>query len=235
MIKILKIIIFAVSISHLANATSFSNSYISFDLPPNWDCTLEGTEYVCVSKYAKDAKEAIIIFTAKEVGPVDSMLNYKTHLNAPRSLLDKTGNMVPSKVLNVSDRMIANHPWIDSLHLGSEITSYYTRYLATIKERLAILITFSAHKDSYTKYSNDFLKAVESLRVVASKDILDSKPTTSNNDGGTFGPSASLDPISPVGELPPEPTSGGDLMSKLLGLALLIGAIGFYLWRKKKK
>jgi LPXTG-motif cell wall-anchored protein len=52
--------------------------------------------------------------------------------------------------------------------LGSEIPGYYTRYLTTIKDNIAILVTLSAHQKYYTKYSNDFFKAVETLKVIAS-------------------------------------------------------------------
>lgn len=217
-----------------AHATLFQNAYISFELPPNWKCNLDGTEWVCVSQYAKQAKEAIIILTAKELGPTDSLGAYTTHLNAPRSLLDKSGKMAPSKVLHVKERLIGSHPWVDGMHLGSEIASYYTRYLATVKDRLAILVTFSAHKEHYTKYSNDFLKGIESLRVIAAKDILDSRPqATGPGNNETIGV--------PIGEpsmesegLPPEP-SPGDLKTKIMALGLLLGAIGFYLWRRKKR
>jgi len=131
--------------------------------------------------------------------------------------------------------LISNHQWVDGMDLGSEINSYYTRYLATIKDRLAVLITFSAHKEHYTKYSSDFLKAVESLRVVAAKDILDEKPNTQTPVGGneTIGTPILDIPMS-GGDLPPEPAGGQDIKTKLMALALLIGAVGFYLWRRKK-
>ncbi|MCB0351818.1 MAG: hypothetical protein KDD38_11585 [Bdellovibrionales bacterium] len=202
-------------------------------MPPNWECKLDGTEWVCISKYEKQAKEAIIILTAKEVGPTDTLTTYTSHLKSPRSLPDKTGKVTPSKVLHVKERLIAGHPWIDGMHLGSEIASYYTRYLATVKDRLAILVTFSAHKDHYTKYSSDFLKAIESIRVVAPKDILDSNPQIpmqGNNE--RQGLPIRLPEIDPSA-MPPEP-KGNDLKTKLSALALLIGAIGFYLWRRKK-
>ena len=57
------------------------------------------------------------------------------------------------------------------MHLGSEVPYYYTRYLATVKVQIAILVTFSAHQRYYTKYSNDFFKAILSLRVNAPNKI----------------------------------------------------------------
>src|SRR5690606_2019872 len=131
-----------------------------------------GTEWVCVSQFSQKSKEAIIILTAKEVGPTDTFQAYTAHLKTARTLPGPRGNPAQSKVYQVTQRQISGHPWVDGMHMGSEVTSYYTRYLATIKDRIAILVTFSAHKAHYTKYSNDFLKAIQSLRVVTSKDLL---------------------------------------------------------------
>ena len=219
-----------------AQAKLFQNSYISFEMPQNWECNPDGTEYVCISLYAKQAKEAIIILTAKEIGPTDSLDAYETHLKTPRVLTDKSGKSVPSKVLQVTRRNIANHPWVESMHLGSEISSYYTRYLATVKDRIAILITFSAHKSHYTKYSKDFLQSVETLRVVAARDILDKTPSLANQRGQIgVGPGIEPDPTIPD-DFPAEPTAtSSNLKLKLLALALILGAVGFYLWRRKKK
>lgn len=215
----------------------FRNSYISFELPPDWECKLDGTEWVCISKFSKQSKEAIIILTAKEAGPADSFNAYKEHLKTPRILRGKNGQVTPSKLLSdVKERTIVNHPWVDAMHLGSEIASYYTRYMATIKDRLAILVTFSAHKEHYTKYSKDFLQAIESLRVVATKDILESRQRTT-----TFTPSERVGPdISPTAmtqdmtAMPEEPKDS-DLMTKLIALALIVGGVGYYLWHRKKK
>lgn len=221
-----------------AEAKLFRNAYISFELPPNWDCKLEGTEWVCTSQFNRAAKEAIIIFTAKEAGPTDTLPIYLNHLKSPKPLPGKDGIAVPSKVLHVKQRRISDWEWIDSMHLGSEISSYYTRYLATIKDRLAILVTFSAHKLSYTKYSNDFLKAIQSLRVVAAKDILSKRPMADIRQGNeTIGaPIGSALPSDMMTEeYPPESTGQSDLLTKLFGLLLLAGAIGFYLFRQLKQ
>ncbi|OFZ12444.1 MAG: hypothetical protein A2Z20_06675 [Bdellovibrionales bacterium RBG_16_40_8] len=235
-VSIFLLTIFSLAIlSHNAEAKLFQNSYVSFELPPNWECKLDGTEWVCVSKFSKDAKEAIIILTAKEVGPTDTFGAYVTHLKTPRNLPDKTGKMQPSQALHVTKRLINSHEWVDSLHLGSEITSYYSRYLATIKHSLAILVTFSAHKESYTKYSSDFLKAIETLRVIASKDILAGSGSGSQplGSGESMGiPVGEID-SGLTGGLPPEPNVN-DMKTKLLALALLLVVIGIYLWRKKK-
>ncbi len=221
-----------------AQANLFRNSYISFELPPDWECKLDGTEWVCVSKYAKQSKEAIIILAAKEAGPSDTFAGYKDHLKTPRLLHDKGGKITPSKLLSdVKERMISNHAWIDAMHLGSEINSYYTRYLATIKEKLAILVTFSAHKEHYTKYSKDFLQAIESLKVVATKDVLDNRQARPGfNPRERMG--SDISPNSPMPEdlspLPEEPQDDGMKM-KMAALVLIIAGVGYYLWQKRRK
>ncbi len=227
----------AVAASEPVEAALFQNSYVSFELPNNWSCKLDGTEWVCISSYADKSKEAIIILAAKEAGPTDNLPAYLTHLKTPRTLIDKTGKPTSSTVLQVRERQIASHPWVDGMHLGSEIASYYTRYLATVKDRLAILVTFSAHKQHYTKYSADFLKSIESLRVIATKDLMDPRPKMSQGPTGneTIGVPVGIGMSDSSAEgMPPEPASNSDLKTKLIALALLIGAVGFYLWRKKK-
>lgn len=226
-------------------ATVFKNAYVSFELPTKWSCHLEGTEWVCSSQLSTNSREAIIILTAKEVGPSDTFEAYEQHLKNPRTNPGPKGKPVKAQVKHVKRSQIAGHVWVDSLHLGSEIPGYYTRYMATIKDRLAILVTFSAHQRQYTKYSGDFMRAIMSLKVVANKEMWKTTPLADpslpGTGGGTIGqipggsdfPPGECDPSSPDC-LPPEPSGRGNAM-KFLGLALLIAAIGAYLFLKKRK
>lgn len=220
-----------------AHAKRFRNAYLSFELPPNWNCKLEGSEWVCENEFSGKTKEAIIILTAKEVGPTDTLAAYLQNLQTPRNLPGRAGQTVKSQVIHVKERMIANQMWVDGMHLGSEVGPYFTRYLATIKERIAILVTFSAHKEHFTKYSGDFMKAVDSMRVVATKDSFgnrDGGPGGAGGPNGTGGettgpPSASGPDI----EMPHEGGNRRGIASGLftwLILAVLLGAIGFYFY-----
>ena len=76
---------------------------------------------------------------------------------------------------------------------------------------------------------------MESLRVTAAKDILDSRASATPAPSQEVIGTPILDIPTPGGDMPPEPSSGQDMKTKLMALALLIGAIGFYLWRKRKK
>lgn len=232
-IRYILVVLLAV-LSTTAHAKRFRNAYISFELPPNWNCKLEGSEWVCENDFSQKTKEAIIILTAKEVGPTDTLPAYLTHLQSPRTITGRGGATTKSQVINVKERMISSQMWIDGMHLGSEVGPYFTRYLATIKERISILVTFSAHKQHYTKYSADFIKAVESLRVVATKDTLGNRGSESARGGETIG--------APIGQNIPQldseglPGEGGgrrgNKYSLLLWLAIILGAVGAYLYYK---
>ncbi|HMN68869.1 MAG TPA: hypothetical protein PKC28_10060, partial [Bdellovibrionales bacterium] len=179
---------------------------------------------------------AIIILTAKEAGPTDTLPAYMAHLQSPRTLSGRGGAPLKSQIIHVKERMIANQLWVDGMHRGSEVGPYFTRYLATIKDRIAILVTFSAHNQHYTKYSADFIRAVDSLRVVATKDTLGERGGLDNRRGSeTIG--------APIGQNIPSfeteglPAEGGkskknELYINLLLLPLIVGAVGFYFYKK---
>ncbi|MCX7977837.1 MAG: hypothetical protein N2578_02415, partial [Bdellovibrionaceae bacterium] len=169
MLHILSLLIL---LSSSAQAKVFRNAYIAFEIPETWKCVLEQTEWVCRHDGGPESKEAIIILTAKEVGPTDSFPQYEAHLASPitaKGVASATQSKIvyKPKMVKINDQQ-----WVDGLHLGSEVGSYYTRYLATIKDNIAILVTLSTHKNFYTKYSGEFFKTVQSLRVIASKNLL---------------------------------------------------------------
>ncbi|MCB9072392.1 MAG: LPXTG cell wall anchor domain-containing protein [Bdellovibrionaceae bacterium] len=232
-------IVFATSVAH---GKVFSNSYVSFQLPANWDCKVAGTEWVCRSSNNDQARQAIIVLTAKEVGPNDNFAYYNQYLRAAKTPKHRDGTVATaSKVQHLNTVQIANQPWADALHLGSLLPNFYSRYLVTIKDKIAILVTFTAKKEYYTRYSRQFFDAINSLRVTATsnKKIGNIKgshealgvnidPDTMNTEG--WGESA--------GDINVNGTGGTSKKSNLwlYGLALLMAAGGaFFLIKKKKK
>lgn len=221
-----------------SEAKVFRNAYLAFELPDHWICNLEKTEWVCRSGDARESREALIILTAKEAGPSDSFQIYESHLSNPIKTKSKYSAVDTSKMIYKSkNTQINQHTWVDGLHLGSEINNYYTRYLATIKDSVSILVTFSAHKDHYTKYSQDFLKAVMSLRVIANKNSLADagrngiRPPGTETIGIPDG-AIPLDIIQHAGE---EPTRARKNSTKYLGLAFLLMAVGIFFYMRAKK
>lgn len=164
---------FALILPVLAEARTFKNAYISFEMQDTWNCKLEQTEWVCRSEDPQEAKEAVIILTAKEKGPTDSFPLYEAHINASITSTTKAGQSLVSRVIYKAQQNRYNDQvWLDGLHQDSEVKNYFTRYLATIKDQIAILVTFSAHNKYYSKYSGQFTNTIKSLRVIASKDLL---------------------------------------------------------------
>lgn len=231
------IFFFAVS----ANAKLFKNSYLSFDLPERWNCSSEGTEWICRSEDQVSSKEAIIIFTAKEVGPSDTIDQYESYLKTPKTSTTEKGQPIQSQVKIVQKTSLADQTWVDGLHLSSEIPNYYTRYLATTKGRIAILVTFSAHVSVYTKYSADFLNAIKSLRVIATPDLFQPKSLVSGDGGELLGAGGGGIGMGAgqLGTNLPEPTKNSGKKEKLFGFGLVLVALGVFMFlrlrRKKKK
>jgi hypothetical protein len=228
-------------IAPIASAKLFKNTYVQFELPENWNCSVEGTEWVCASKDKNDSKESTIILTAKDAGPQDSFAAYETHLRTPRRVHLDNGKTLNSEIRHVRQRKINDHPWIDSLHLGSEIPGYYTRYLATIKGRLAILVTLSAHQKFFTKYSNDYFKAIESLRVTATSFSANTlAPVRSAHESYGGGLQNSLPPLADY-DVPSATDTGGALettgstIALSLGLFFFFGALIYFFFPSKKK
>lgn len=218
------------------HAKSFTNDYISFDIPDRWRCHLEQTEWICRSEMPKENQEAIIILTAKEIGPTDRFDLYESHLIHPIPLKTQSNGLIVSKPFKKPEYVQLNGlKWLDGFHLESEVKNYFTRYLITTKHNIAVLVTFSAHKDDYTKYTSDFSRTIQSLRIIAAKDLTANpingiRPQT----GSLFTQESPLLPSEPL----LEPTTPNKKKDKTLyiALAIVLTAIGLYLlYRSQKK
>ena len=148
---------------------TFSNQYIQFDLPSGWQCSIEGSEWVCQSENKDRRKEAIIILAAKIRGSQDSLAAYQAYLKKGKTYQLPGGKMQRSEPKYTKSKAINGHQWADALHLASEVPGFYTRYLATVKEDLGVAVTFSVTKDMYASYQGIFDKVVASLRVFRQK------------------------------------------------------------------
>jgi len=242
LVKIVLFFIIIVSFLPFSEGKVFRNAYLSFELPDGWNCGLESTEWICRNQETRQSKEAIIIFTAKEVGPTDSFTIYEQTINTTRTVNDKSGKGILSQiVMKAKQTKINDQLWVDGLQKGSEIPNYFTRYLATIKEKIAILVTFSAHAEFFAKYSSEFFKAVQSLRVVASKNLL-ALPSSSSgnpNTSGVWG-AASTAPggLSMEGEAPfsrRNKNGSKNLTYILITLGGLLVAAGIFFYMKTKR
>ncbi len=237
MFKKMLSVLFLSLIAIPSHARLFRNAYISFSMPDKWQCQLDGTEWICRSDADKESKEAVIILTAKEAGPTDSLAAYSAHLSGPIVSQGHAGQNITSKVsAPPKEVQINNQIWIDGLHLHGEVANYFTRYLATVKDRIAILVTYSAHKDFFSKYATDFFSSINSMQITASKSLL--PEGTGGGQGTIVEPlgGASNPIFSDPGLPPPRSQAGGKNTAMLLtGLALILIGAAIYIFLKLKK
>ncbi len=240
-------------------AKIFRNAYVSFKLPARWSCRLENTAWICryaidrrcigKSKRAaskacgsqkKKTREAIIILAAKEVGPKDNLKAYYNHLMKTRPIVTRSGKRSTSKLIHSKVIKIQRHKWVDGMHQGSEIPHYYTRYLATVKGKVAVLVTFSAHKLFYTKYSSEFFRAIKSLRVIATKSSMVAGKNLRSKNVGTFGVNIGAHLNTAIDETNQGEDFDGSEGGADMNFYLMIGAgllllAGVFIWMRGKR
>jgi hypothetical protein len=146
-------------------AAKFANQFVEFELPPQWQCNLEGAEWVCQSLDEQKKRDAIIVLAAKLKGDQDSLDQYLAYLKNPKTYSNIKGSPVTSTPKYAKNIQIGDHPWVDSLHMASEIPDFYTRYLATVKNDIGVLVTYSINKAKYAEYQPQFENMVNTLKV----------------------------------------------------------------------
>ena len=241
-----KILLFICFFSIQTQARLFKNSYISFELPSEtWECKAFGTDWVCHSKLRGNNVEALITSTAKIAGPSDTIDDYQSYLQQPKSWSNvKKEQIVSEKIGDAKKAFINKFLWVDSIHKNSEIKSYISRYVATVccentSSKLGILVVLSAHQDHYTKYSADFVKTVNSLRVMDIEAAI-SQVRASQAGGGAEGMSSYMDSLfaddteADLGASGQEGVLGLSPM-ELGGLGLIaLAGLGYFFIKKRK-
>ena len=219
-------------------ARKFTSQYCEFELPPKWDCALEGTEWVCQSSNKDRKKEAIIILAAKIRGGQDTLPQYQAYLKKPKTFTLPGGRTQVSEAKYTKVSEVNEHRWVDSLHMASEVPGFYTRYMATTKEDLGVAVTFSVAKDHYDAYQSLFDSIILTLKVFRQKNIkniilkpkggkddLINKPLIPGIDDG----------IGISGNGPKKKNSGGSGASDMLMFGALAAAAAFVLMKLRKK
>lgn len=237
--KILLGVFLGLLFSSSAYAKTFASQYCEFELPPGWECALEGTEWVCQSTNKERKKEAIIILAAKIRGSQDSLPQYQAYLKKAKTFTLPGGKTQVSEAKYTKQNRVNDQMWIDSLHMASEVPGFYTRYMATVKEDLGIAVTFSVAKDHYEAYQNLFDKIIATLKVFRQKNI---KNTDFELAGGKAGDLLD-NPIIPstdttygIGGVQRQKGTGtGTTTTDYLIYAAIAGAAGFALMKMRKK
>lgn len=234
-------LVFAITMLGLwqnAFAKRFTSAFCEFELPPGWECALEGTEWVCQSDNADRKKEAIIILAAKLRGEQDSLDQYMAYLKQTKTFNLPGGKTQVSEPKVTEMKRINDHQWVDSLHMASEVPGFYTRYLATVKEKLGVAVTFSVAKDHYQSYQGLFEKVVQTLKVFAVKeadagDFVASGKDENLIDNTTFIPDSGERHDISTG--PKQKGSGGTGTTDMLIYVLVAAGAVFVLMKLRKK
>lgn len=225
-----------------AFAVKFANQFTEFELPPGWTCNLEVAEWVCQSADPAKKKEAIIVLAAKLKGDQDSLDQYLTYLKSTKTFTSVAGKSMKSEPKYAKTVNVNGHPWVDALHLESEIPGFFTRYFATVKDDIGVLVTYSIAKAKYSDYLKDFDNMVNTLKVFRKQGAaINAKPQDANLMNPTI-PAIVTDnvfpDVNPTGSTtetqPGQPPGGqsGDLM--LYGI-IAAAAVAFIIIKKKKR
>ncbi len=220
-------------------AAKFANQFTEFELPPQWQCNLEGAEWVCQNTNEAKKRDAIIVLAAKLKGDQDSLDQYKTYLTSPKTYTSIQGKTVTSAAKYAKMMDINGTVWVDSLHLDSEIPGFYTRYLATVKSDIGVLVTYSINQKKYQEYLQDFENLVKTLKVFrrpgginvapAEKNLLQNPIPPNIQQDTVFQPPAAggADSVARA-----KTSDGDDLYLYLIGGAVAL--IAFLMWRRRR-
>lgn len=227
--------------SNPAFAARFANQFVEFELPAKWQCTLEGAEWVCQSVDQDKKRDAIIVLAAKLRGDQDSIDKYRDYLAQPKTFQNVQGRPMKSESKYSRTSSLNDHPWVDSLHFESELPGFYTRYLATIKEDIGVLVTYSISKAKYQAMQGEFDSMAKTLKVFRKGGGLNAAPAGSNLFSNTTIPKELTQgsifpemgaPGGSTSEQKPARADGGDDMLIYVGLGAAV--VLFILWRRRR-
>lgn len=234
------IVAFSLLVAPSAQAAKWSNQFIEFELPPKWNCTLEGAEWVCQSTDEVKKRDAIIVLAAKLRGTQDTLDQYLAHLKGAKYYTSVKGKPVKSEPKYSKYIDLGEQNWVDSLHLESEIPGFYTRYLATIKKDIGVLVTYSISKDRYSEYLNQFESLAKSLKVFRKEGAINVKPKDGSLFEGSLPEKIQSATVFPQAVVPDEmeekstAPKSEDSNSFLFLVAIIAGVAGFLIWKRRR-
>jgi hypothetical protein len=225
--------------SHSSWSKTFKTQFIKFELPPNWDCKQEEIDWVCQPDNLAERSEAMIVVVTKAVNEVDDNFpKYEEVLKTPRAMRDLLGNAYQSQVKYVRPRQIKGQQWVDALQLGSEIPGFYTRYVASIKDKVAGLITYSVAESVYPKYAPILDQMIDSVEIFfdpkAFAEAMNAGPTSLLGSRGA-GLRGRFAPKIDGAHLPNAKKEGSGVdPQKIVGLLLILGVAGYFIYKKRR-
>jgi hypothetical protein len=144
------------------SAEVFESRFLRFSLPEGWKCDLEGSEFVCEPAHPKGHKVSmIIVLAAKYQGDFDTLPNYLEYLRKNKSITGGS-SLVDGPTIKNDIGIVS---WVEATHYESELKGFYTTYLATVTNGLAVLVTFSASKTNYPLFHDMIRPCIQSLEI----------------------------------------------------------------------
>jgi hypothetical protein len=229
----------AIAFSSPVQAAKFANQFTEFELPPQWQCNLEGAEWVCQSTNEAKKRDAIIVLAAKLKGDQDSLDQYLKYLTAAKTFTSPQGKPVKSEPKYAKMINLEGQPWVDSLHMESELPGFLTRYLATVKQDIGVLVTYSINKNKNAQYAEEFENMVRTLKVFRKAGGINVAAANTNLFANTQIPAAvSQESVfgapTATNDAPTEaPKKESDDNTTLL-LVLVVALGAFFIWKKKR-
>jgi hypothetical protein len=217
-------------------------AYVSFDHPDGWRCELSQGVWICQSTLEAERRDSVVLSIATMATEWDSVDNYLEYLKKTRTISDDQGKPIESKVTYARKRDINGVVWVDSLQVNSELPGFWSRYVATVHNKLAILITYVVSESQYQRLAPQFERMVASLRPNSEFDLnIASKQGEMQLPGATkLGPLQTdilrerLKPAAAKSEPEDEETEEGSGLALFGSLLALGGVAAWVVWRRRK-
>jgi len=146
-----------------AKSKAFSTSYIKFNLDDSWNCKQIKEIFACAPRQGP----ALVVIAAKIPGKHDNLKAYQKYLKMPVKRVNVNGKAFKSHPKLVKIKDINGVKWVDAIHLSSEVPNYLTRYLATVYNGVAMLVTYTIAKEAQLKFAPALLKMAKAIKVIA--------------------------------------------------------------------
>ena len=224
---------------HQTWAARFANQFIEFELPPALAVHARRRRVGLPEHRPREKARRDHRARRQAEGRPGLLDQYLAYLKSAKSYTSVQGKPVKSEPKYAKTVSIGGQPWVDSLHLESEIPGFYTRYLATVKADIGVLVTYSINKAKYQNYLNDFEAMVEARsRCSASRESRSNAGPPSKNlfDQAQIPTGMSESTVFPGNiaggaEEKPRPKQDNSLFLIIgAGAAVLL----FVLWRRKR-
>jgi len=230
-------IFIAIVLSLQAEAKQFKTQFFSLKLPPNWDCAKEELDYVCQPDNLHERSEVIMVIVTKAVDPVDDTVEkYLETLKKPQTMRDLLGKSYKSEVKYARINSIRDREWVDSLQFGSEIPGFFTRYLASIEEKVAGLVTYAIAESAYAKWAPVMEDMIKTIELKFDAQAFDQLTKTSGSLISSRGNSRFSGRSAPPATEAPQKQDKEDDTSTMILVALMLAAVvGYIIYKRKNK